>query len=99
MTSISLLAIAMMAALYSSSAARGGRGLAAAISAVVALGIAIWVGIKFVPRLASHVDWEWLPLLSHYHITREGWMYFAAVVFVVFAEAFQWTCRALSEGT
>src|SRR5437867_2153537 len=85
MTSISLLAIAMMAALYSSSAARGGRGLAAAISAVVALGIAIWVGIKFVPRLASHVDWEWLPLLSHYHITREGWMYFAAVVIVVFA--------------
>jgi len=85
MASIGLLAIAMMAALYSSSAGRDGRVLGAGFSAVLALSIAVWVGIKFVPRLASNVDWEWLPFLSHYHVTREGWMYFAAISVVVFA--------------
>lgn len=85
LSSIGLLAIAMMAALYSSSAGRNGRVGPAALSAFVALAIAIWVGIKFVPRLASNVDWEWLPFFSHYHVTREGWMYFAAVTVVVFA--------------
>ncbi len=85
MTSIGLLAIAMIAAIYCSSAGRDGRVLATGISGLLALGIAIWVGIKFVPRLASHVDWEWLPFFSHYHVTREGWIYFAAVTIVVFA--------------
>ena len=83
--SIGLLAVALISALYSSSAGRDGRVLAAAISAFLALGIAIGVAIKFVPRLASHVDWEWLPFLSNYHVTREGWMYFATVTIVVFA--------------
>lgn len=85
LSSIGLLTIAMMAALYSSSATRDGRVLGSAIAAFIALGIAVWVGIKFVPRMASHVDWEWLPFFSHYHVTREGWMYFAAVTVVVFA--------------
>jgi uncharacterized protein (DUF58 family) len=85
MTSIGLLAIAMMAALYSSGAGRDGRVLGAAISAFIALGIAVWVGIRFVPRLASNVDWEWLPFFSHYHVMREGWIYLAAVTVVVFA--------------
>lgn len=85
LTSIGLLAIAMMAALFSSNAGRYGRVGPAAVSAVIALAISIWVGIKFVPRLASNVDWKWLPFFSHYHVTREGWMYFAAVTVVVFA--------------
>jgi uncharacterized protein (DUF58 family) len=85
MSSIGLLAIAMMAALYSSNAARDGRGVAAGLSAILALIIAIWVGVKFVPRLASHVDWEWLPFLTRYHITREGWIYFGTLVVVAFA--------------
>jgi uncharacterized protein (DUF58 family) len=85
MASIGLLAIAMMAALYSSNATRNGNALGAGVSAVAALMIAIAVAIKFVPRLASHVDWHWLPFLSHYHITREGWIYFGAVGVVVFA--------------
>jgi uncharacterized protein (DUF58 family) len=83
--SIGLLTIAMMSALYSSSAGRDGRVAGAAVSALLALGIAVWVGIRFVPRLASHVDWEWLPFFSHYHITREGWIYFGAVSIVIFA--------------
>src|SRR5262245_32588621 len=85
MSSIGLLAVALLAALYSSSAGREGRILATAFSAVIALSIAIWVAVKFVPRLASHVDWEWLPFFSHYHVTREGWIYFGAITIVVFA--------------
>src|SRR5437762_3108141 len=85
MTAIGLLAIALLTALYSSSAGRDGRVLAASITAFVALGIALLVGIRFVPQLASNVDWEWLPLLSRYHVTREGWIYFGAVAVVVFA--------------
>jgi uncharacterized protein (DUF58 family) len=85
LSAIGMLAVALMSALYSSSAGRDGRVAAAATSAFIALGIAIWVGIKFVPRLASSVDWEWLPFFSHYHVTREGWMYFAAVTVVIFA--------------
>ena len=84
-TSIGLLTVAMMAALYSSGAGREGRVLAAAISAFVALGIAVWVAFRFVPRLAAGVDWQWLPFLTHYRVTREGWLYFAAVIVVVFA--------------
>jgi uncharacterized protein (DUF58 family) len=85
MASIGLLTIAMVAALYSSSAGREGRVPAAAISALLALGIAVWVAIRFVPRLASHVDWQWLPFFSHYQVTREGWIYFGAITIVVFA--------------
>ena len=85
MTSIGLLAVAMMAALYSSSTGRDGRLVAAAVSAFLALGISVWVAIRFVPRLASRVDWEWLPFFSRYRVTREGWIYFGAVTIVVFA--------------
>ena len=84
-SSIGLLTIAMVAALYSSSAARDGRLPGAAIGALIALTIAIWVGIRFVPRLAASVDWNCLPFSSHSEVTREGWMYFAAVIVVVFA--------------
>jgi uncharacterized protein (DUF58 family) len=84
-TSVVLLVIAMMAALYSSSIGRDGHMPGAALSAVLALGISAWVAIKFVPRLASSVDWGWLGFFSQYHITREGWIYFGAVTVVLFA--------------
>src|ERR1051325_6224577 len=85
LSAIGLLAVALISALYSSSVARTGHVVGAGVSALLALGIAIWVGIRFVPRLASHVDWEWIPFFSHYQVTREGWIYFAAVAIVVFA--------------
>jgi uncharacterized protein (DUF58 family) len=85
LTSIGLLTIAMMAALYSSSAGRAGRVPAAGVSAISALVIAIWVGIRFVPRLAQSVDWNWWRFFSHYKITREGWIFLGAVTIVVFA--------------
>jgi len=75
----------MIAALYSSGAARDGRVWASGLSALAALVISLWVGVKFVPRMASRIDWEWLPFFLHYQVTREGWMYFVAVIVVVFA--------------
>ena len=84
-TAIGLLAIAMVAALYSSTATRDGRILPSAISALIALGISVWVAWKLVPRLAAGVDWQWLPYFTHYQVTREGWLYFGAVTIVVFA--------------
>src|SRR5881409_2527148 len=84
-TAIGLLAIAMVAALYSSTATRDGRILPSAISALIALGISVWVAWKLVPRLAAGVDWQWLPYFTRYQVTREGWLYFGAVTVVVFA--------------
>ena len=53
LTAIGLLGIALMAALYSSSAGRDGRIIGAGVSAFIALAISIWVAVKFVPRMAS----------------------------------------------
>src|SRR5262245_10153309 len=72
--SILLLTVAMVAALYSTSSAREGQVTEAATASLVALGIALWVGIRFVPRLARDVDWRWLPIFSHYKITRDGFI-------------------------
>lgn len=75
----------MMAALYSSSAFRNGRMLATGIASFIAIGIALFVTFRYVPQLAADVDWGWLSLFSHYHITHGGWIYFAALTVVVFA--------------
>src|SRR5262245_13190096 len=82
---IALLSVAMLSALYSSSLAPDGRIVAAGGLAMLALALAIWVGIRFVPRLAANVEWDWLPFRSRYRITREGGIYFGGVVIVVFA--------------
>lgn len=84
--SIALLAIALGAALYSSSAAQEGNVTQAATTAVLALAIALWVGIRFVPHLARDVDWRWLPIFSRYKITRDG-MIFVVALMVVLAAA------------
>jgi uncharacterized protein (DUF58 family) len=83
--SLLLLAMAMLAALYSSNAAQDGRVVASGTAAVAALAVAIWVGLRFVPRLAANVDWSWLPFASHYRVTGQGWIYCGAVIVVVFA--------------
>jgi len=83
--SLSLLAISLTAALYSSSAANDGRPAAAAVSATLALVLAVWVGIRFVPRLAKDVNWKSIPFLSRYKLTRDGWIFLSAVAVVVLA--------------
>jgi uncharacterized protein (DUF58 family) len=84
--SIALLAIALAAALYSTSAAQEGNVTQAVTTAVLALAIALWVGIRFVPHLARDVDWRWLPLFSRYKMTRDG-MIFVVALLVVLAAA------------
>jgi uncharacterized protein (DUF58 family) len=83
--SILSLTVAMLAALYSSSATRDGRMWAAGISATIALAISLWVSLRFVPGLARSVDLDWIPFLFHYRVTREGWIYFGSLAVVVFA--------------
>jgi uncharacterized protein (DUF58 family) len=83
--SIALLAIALISALYSASAAEEGQVNAAGITALAALAIALWVGIRFVPRLARGVDWRWLPVFSRYKITRDGLIFVAALAVVLAA--------------
>ncbi len=84
--SMALLAIAMMAALYSASMGREpDQARSAVIAAIFALAVAVWVAWRFVPRLARSVDWEWLPFISQYKVTQDGWIYFGALTIVVFA--------------
>jgi len=82
---LALLTIAMTAALYSSSAANEGRGAPAAISAIISLALALWVGFRFLPHLAKGVRWNWVPQLSRYHFTKDGWIFIVATAIVIFA--------------
>jgi hypothetical protein len=83
--SMLMLGAAMVAALYANSSARQGRVFSAGTAALIAMGIAIWVGVRFVPRLAAGVDWNWLPFFTHYKVTRDGWIFITASVVVVSA--------------
>src|SRR5205814_5778466 len=71
--------------LYSASASGDGRGPAAGISAIIALAVALWVGIRFVPHLAKGVNWTWIPELSRFRLTKDGWIFLSTIVIVVFA--------------
>jgi uncharacterized protein (DUF58 family) len=71
--SLLLLGLALFAALYANTSARNGQIPAAILGAVLALAVALWVTWRFVPRLAAAVAWEWLPFLSGFEVTREGW--------------------------
>lgn len=84
-SSIFLLAIALLCALYSSGAARSGRLGATFVSAILALAISVWVSVRFVPKLARSVDWNWLPFMSRYKIRYEGWIFLGTVAVVAFA--------------
>src|SRR5688572_9107608 len=83
--SICLLGIAMFAALYSTSTAREGQIVEPVAASLIALGIALWVGVRFVPRLARDVDWRWLPLFSNYTITRDGFLFLGGLIIVLAA--------------
>ncbi len=83
--SMFMLGIALVAALYSNSSARDGRIIPSAIGALIAMAIAVWVGFRFVPRLAAGVDWDWLPFFTEYRLTSEGWIYIAATTVVTSA--------------
>ncbi|MFZ0412309.1 MAG: DUF58 domain-containing protein [Candidatus Acidiferrales bacterium] len=79
------LSIALVLALFSAAVAQQGRTLLAASSAVIALGMAGWVGVTIVPRLARRTSLRWLVYQMDYRLTREGIIYIAAVFILVLA--------------
>jgi uncharacterized protein (DUF58 family) len=83
--SLALLGISLTTALYSSSASNEGRTGTATASAVISLILALWVGLRFVPRLAKDVNWNWIPGISKYKLTRDGWIFLSAIAIVVLA--------------
>lgn len=80
------LTVALGLALYSAAAAELGRTWVAGLSALGALGIAIWVGVTIVPRLARRTPLRWLAYHIDYRLPREGWVYLAGV-FAIFLAA------------
>ena len=79
------LAVALLCSLYSATAAEEGRFWTAAIAATVALGLAGWVAVAIVPRLARRTSLRWLVYQIDYRLTREGIVYLGAVFVLVLA--------------
>lgn len=80
-----VLSVALVIALFSAAAAQQGRIRLAAISTLVALGLAGWVGVAIVPTLARRTSLRWLVYQVDYRLTREGIIYLAAVLILVLA--------------
>lgn len=78
------LAIALVLALYSSSAAQSGEVWLAASSALAALALAAWVALTLVPVLARRTSLDWFQR-TEYRLTREGGVYIAGVFIVALA--------------
>lgn len=78
------LAIALVLALYSSSAAQSGEVWLAASSALAALVLAAWVALTLVPVLARRTSLDWFQR-TEYRLTREGGVYIAGVFIVALA--------------
>jgi len=83
--SLAFLAVALAFALYSSSTAHAGNMLGTLFTAMTSVVLALWVGIRFVPRLARDVDWTWMPGFAQYKVTREGGIFLGAVLIVLSA--------------
>lgn len=83
--SMAALSGALLLALYSSAAAELGQLVLASTSALVALAIAGWVAVTVVPTLARRTPLRWIGQGIEYKVSREGWIYFAALLLVALA--------------
>ena len=79
------LSAALFIALFSAAMAQADRFILAAITAVMSLGLAGWVGIKLVPALARRTSLRWVAEQIDYRLTREGTLYLGAVAILVLA--------------
>ncbi|MGH9685001.1 MAG: DUF58 domain-containing protein [Candidatus Acidiferrales bacterium] len=79
------LSFALVLALFSAAVAQSGRVWLAGSSALAALGVAAWVGITIVPRLARRTSLRWIVYQVDYRLTREGIIYLGAVFILVLA--------------
>ncbi len=80
-----VLSAALVVALFSAAAAQEGRVLLAAVTTVIALGMATWVGVVIVPALARRTSLRWLAYQVDYRLTRDGIIYLGAVFVLVLA--------------
>src|SRR6202451_682516 len=80
-----VLSAALIVALFSAAAAQEGRVGVAAVSTIIALGLAGWVAVVIVPRLARRTSLRWFVYQVNYRLTREGIIYLVAVFILVLA--------------
>jgi uncharacterized protein (DUF58 family) len=80
-----VLSVAMATALFSAAAAQEGRVTLAAVTTVVALGLAAWVAITIVPSMAKRTSLRWIAYQIDYRLTRDGIIYLAAVFILILA--------------
>ncbi|HTV58132.1 MAG TPA: DUF58 domain-containing protein [Verrucomicrobiae bacterium] len=79
------LSVALVLSLFSAAVAQQGRTWTAATTAAMALGLAGWVGVTIVPKLARRTSLRWLVYQVDYRLTREGIVYLGAVFVMVLA--------------
>jgi len=79
------LSVAFILALYSGAASRLGNLALASTTALAALIVAGWVAITLVPILARRTPLRFIGYRMEFRITREGWIYLAAIVLVALA--------------
>lgn len=84
---IAMLALsgALGLALYSAAAAESGYVWLAGGAAIGALGVAAWVGLTIVPRLARRTPLRFLSFKMTYRLTREGVIYLAGIFLIILA--------------
>jgi uncharacterized protein (DUF58 family) len=82
---MAVLSAALITALFSAAASQEGRVGLAAITTVISLGLAAWVAIVIVPRLARRTSLRWLVYQVDYRLTREGIVYLVAISILVLA--------------
>ncbi len=80
-----VLSAALVTALFSAAAAQEGRVGVAAVTTVISLGLAGWVAVVIVPRLARRTSLRWIVYQVDYRLTREGIVYLVAVFILVLA--------------
>jgi uncharacterized protein (DUF58 family) len=80
-----VLSVAMAVALLSAAAAQQGRVAFAAVTTVIALGLAAWVAITIVPAMAKRTSLRWIAYQIDYRLTRDGMIYLGAVFVLVLA--------------
>jgi uncharacterized protein (DUF58 family) len=80
-----VLSAALLIALFSAAVAQQGRIFLAAITTVIALGLAAWVAITIVPNLARRTSLRWVVYQVDYRLTREGMVYLAVVAVLILA--------------
>ena len=76
---------ALLIALFSAAVAQQGRVTLAAVSTVIALGLAGWVAIAIVPNLARRTNLRWVVSQIDYKLTREGMVYLGVVGILILA--------------